>query len=166
MGMPGDQSSTVDALRAMGTPKRNGRRTSKRAQPASPKCVMLILEDFDEIRAFLARHFTQQGYEVYSSSTLRDALAIAWEEAPQVILIDYDLSGETAIHAIKRLHEAQPQSHVVLVGGPQTTEVEELALAVGAEKVLSKAYGIAEMDRIVESAAHLPTPDRPFMRAS
>jgi ActR/RegA family two-component response regulator len=121
----------------------------------TPKTVLLILEDFDEIRAFLVRHFDQKGYEVYSSATLRDALVIAWEEAPRVILIDYDLRGETAVHAIGRLRDALPQSYIVLIGGPQTQEVAERAILAGASKVLSKAYAISEMDFIVSSAARV-----------
>ncbi|MDP4198610.1 MAG: response regulator [Bacteroidota bacterium] len=167
LGMPDTQSGT--GMVSIPPPKSTGRslRAMAAVAPAaSPSCVMLILEDFDEIRAFLSRHFTERGYEVFSSCTLRDALAIAWEESPHVIIIDYDLSGETALHAIERLHSAQPNSHIVLVGGPQTVEVEERAILAGASTVLSKAYGIAEMDRVVERAAHLTTPHRPFIRTS
>ncbi len=119
-------------------------------QEVSPKFVLLIVEDFDEIRAFLSRHFTKGGYEVFSSSTLRDALAILWEEWPHVIIIDYDLDGESSLHAVERLHDARPESYIVLIGGPGTSDVEERALEAGASKVLSKAYAISEMDQIVE----------------
>ncbi len=122
---------------------------------SKPKTVLLILEDFDEIRAFLVRHYDQRGYEVYSSATLRDALVLAWEETPQVILIDHDISGETALHAIERLHLALPQSYIVLIGGPQTQEATERAILAGASMVLSNAYSISEMDYVVNNAAHL-----------
>src|SRR5665811_1534349 len=73
------------------TPVRNQTRPTAHAEAlVTPTCIMLILEDFDEIRAFLSRHFTQQGYDVFSSATLRDAIAIAWEEAPHIIIVDYD----------------------------------------------------------------------------
>ena len=119
-----------------------------------PRIVLLILEDFDEIRAFLANHFSKRGFDVFSSATLRDALAIAWEEDPRVIIIDYDLSGEIALHSIKRLHDARPESCILLVGGPQTLEVEEQAILAGATKVLSKSYEISEMDRAVKDAVN------------
>jgi ActR/RegA family two-component response regulator len=121
----------------------------------TPKTVLLILENFDEIRAFLVRHFDQKEYEVYSSATLRDALVLAWEESPKVMLIDYDLRGETALHAIQRLHFALPNSYIVLIGGPQTQEVTEQAILAGASKVLSKAYSISEMDYIVGNVAQI-----------
>ena len=119
-----------------------------------PKTVLLILEDFDEIRAFLVRHFDQRRYEVYSSATLRDALVLAWEESPHVVLVDYELTGETAIHAIQRLHLALPHGNIVLIGGPQTPEGIEQAILAGASKVLSKSYAISEMDTIVGNASN------------
>jgi ActR/RegA family two-component response regulator len=145
------------AFAAKMTAKRSSASISKKKQAVDnkPKTILLILEDFDEIRAFLVRHFDKRGYEVYSSATLRDALVIAWEEMPRVILIDYDLRGETAMHAIQRLHEALPQSYIVLIGGPQTQEVTERAILAGANKVLSKSYAISEMDYIVSSAARV-----------
>ncbi|MDP4198616.1 MAG: response regulator [Bacteroidota bacterium] len=112
------------------------RRSSAIAQAATePRHVLLILEDFDELRALLARHFVERGYEVFSSSTLRDALAIAWEEAPQMIIIDYSLRGEDAMHVIERLHNAQPLSQIVLAACPPEVEVEEQAIAAGASRV-------------------------------
>jgi DNA-binding NarL/FixJ family response regulator len=131
------------------------RRRKQAKTVEGPKTVLLILEDFDEIRAFLVRHFDQHRYEVYSSATLRDALVLAWEETPQVILIDYDLSGETALHAIQRLHLALPQGHIVLIGGPQSQEGIEQAILAGASKVLSKSYTITEMDYIVGNVAQI-----------
>ncbi len=115
--------------------------------------VLLILEDFDEIRAYLSRHFIQYQYDVFSSATLRDALAIAWEETPTAILIDYITSGETAFRAIERLHEAVPQSYIVLVGGPDSEEIKQHALRVGASQVLPNSYTISDMDQIVRDAA-------------
>ena len=149
------------AIAAKMTAKQLRAASSKKKQAGNdePKTILLILEDFDDIRAFLVRHFDQRGYEVYSSATLRDALVIAWEQAPRVILIDSDLRGETAIHAIQRLHEALPESYIVLVGGPQTLEVTERTILAGANKVLSKSYAISEMDYIVSSAVSIAMHD-------
>jgi ActR/RegA family two-component response regulator len=147
------------------TAKRSRASTSKKKllMDDKPKTILLILEDFDEIRAFLVRQFDRSGYEVYSSATLRDALVIAMEETPRVILIDYDLKGEThgelrgrcSIQAIQRLHEVLPEIYIVLIGGPQMKEVTEQAIFAGASKVLSKSYAISEMDYIVSSASRI-----------
>ena len=145
-------STAVPSIKTRSKGPRSALFRKQREIALTPKPVVLILEDFDEIRAFLVRHFDQKGYEVYSSATLRDALAIAWEATPRVILIDYDLRGETALHAIERLHMVSSESNIVLIGGPQTQEVTEQAILAGASKILSKAFAISEMDSIVRSA--------------
>jgi DNA-binding response OmpR family regulator len=121
------------------------------------RSALLIIEDFDEIRALLARRFTKHGFDVFSSATVRDALTIAREEAPQVIVIDYDLSpipfeggtGEMACHAIRRLRETLPKSHILLMGGPDTVEFKEQTQLEGASKVLTKEFKESEIDKIV-----------------
>src|SRR5581483_2022349 len=153
---PHSNGGLTDPAHRMVSRKPRGRHIER------PQCTMLILEDFDEIRAFLARHFTQNGYEVFSSSTLRDALALAWEEVPQIIIVDYDLAGERAIHAVERLHTAMPQSDIVLIGGPGTTDVEENATLAGATTVLPKAYAITERDHVIQHALRQPPQPRYF----
>jgi ActR/RegA family two-component response regulator len=117
---------------------------------AKPKMILLILEDFDEIRAFLAGHFTKQGYDVFSSATLRDALTLAREEPPSLIFIDYDLSDENAYHAIAQLRAMLPTSIIILMGGPGTIGIEERAKHAGASKVIDKTSDFTTMDEIVD----------------
>ncbi len=114
--------------------------------------VVLILEDFDSIRAYLKNHFKMQGYDVCSAATILDALEMAEEEYPQVVIIDYDLSGEDAYEAIRRLRTILPLSYIVLMGGPDTAKIEESAKRSGASRVLAKAYELGELDGAVVGA--------------
>jgi len=120
--------------------------------PALKSPVLLILEDFDEIRAFLSRHFMAHDFDVFSASTVRDALAIAWEESPQVVIVDYDLTSENALRAIERIRIAAPESYIVLIGGANTESLFAGASEIGASKVISKVYALNEMDEILGNA--------------
>jgi DNA-binding response OmpR family regulator len=113
---------------------------------------LLIVEDFDGIRALLAHHFQRHGYGVCSSATVRDALHIARDEQPRIVIVDYDMTGEDVNKAIAKLRTALPDSYIVLMGGPGTSDVEHRALFAGASTVLAKAYRISELDRIVDAA--------------
>jgi len=113
---------------------------------------LLIVEDFDSIRALLAHHFQKHGYGVCSSATVRDALMIAKDEQPRVVIVDYDMSGVDATKALALLRASLPDSYIVLMGGPGTSDVEYRALHAGASTVLAKAYRISELDRIVDAA--------------
>ena len=114
---------------------------------------LMIVEDFDSIRALLAHHFQGHGYGVCSAATVRDALAIAGDEHPRVIIVDYDMLGEDATKAVTKLRGALPTSYIVLMGGPGTADVEFRAKSAGASTVLAKAYRISELDRIVDAAS-------------
>ena len=124
----------------------------KFSQSRTTKNSLLILEDFDELRGLFAKHFANRGYDIFSSATLRGALAIAYEEAPQVIIIDHDLSGETASHAIERLRIALPKSYIVVVGEPNSVSAREITLNAGASRVLSNACDLTEIDEIIAEA--------------
>lgn len=131
---PGLTGTTV-----MNSAKQSLRQVSrrKRTAPSLPRHVLLIVEEFDDIRSVIGRDFARQGYEVFSSSTLCGALAIAWEETPQVIIVEYGLNGESSLRAIEHLRAAQPKSTIVLAGAPKAAEIEERAILAGASKVLS-----------------------------
>src|SRR5206468_1189404 len=83
---------------------------------------LLIVEDFDGIRALLAHHFQGHGYGVCSAATVRDALTIAKDEHPRVVIVDYDMSGEDATKAVTRLRAELPESYIVMMGGPGTVD--------------------------------------------
>lgn len=78
--------------------------------------VLLLLEDFDKVRSYLVRNLSDREYDIFSAATLRDALAIAFEQLPEVIVIDAGLHGDTIFHAITRLNDAFPQTKLILVG--------------------------------------------------
>ena len=126
-------------------------RNSKFVSRHSP-CGLLIIEDFDSIRALLSHHFKQRGFAVCSSATVRDALTLAREEHPKIIILDYDLSCENALNAIERLRAVLSDSYIVLMGGPGTPDVDERATHAGASAMLAKAYRLSELDEIIDGA--------------
>ncbi len=145
-------AQTTRDIRSFRNHKIHDRSVENRDHSYTSKGTLLILEDFDAIRAYLSEHFRSHGYQVYSASALGDALAVAREEDPEVVAIDYDLGTENAYQAIEHLRSALPGSYIVLMGGPGTHEIEERAKQAGASRVLGKAYHLAELDTIVSEA--------------
>lgn len=123
----------------------------KRSNPSkAQRAVILILEDFDEIRSLLSGYFARRGCEVFSSATLRDALAIAWQETPNIILIDHGLRNDTALHAIAWLHEGFPESRIVLIGA-NSYEMKNRAIMAGASSVMEPEFTNFDLDRAIET---------------
>ena len=122
--------------------------------PNKSNSTVLILEDFDAIRALLSDHFKHRGYEVFSSATLAGALAMTNELArtngapPDILFIDYDLTDEDPFIAIHELRTSLPHSTIVMMGGPSAPQDQDRALRAGASWIMEKAYDLASIDQI------------------
>jgi DNA-binding response OmpR family regulator len=115
--------------------------------PLDSESVLLILENFDSIRAQLTKHFTSAGYDLFSSATLSDALELACENVPDVVIIDYTLRGGGALAAIERLRHCLPHSYIVLIA-PEDADIHAKAFRAGASKVIPKTNRITELEDI------------------
>jgi CheY-like chemotaxis protein len=125
--------------------------THASAHAHKAKASVLILEDFDAIRALMSEHFKRQGFDVDSSATLHGALALSRDHAPNVLFIDYDLSSENPYNAIQQLRMSLPNTTIVLIGGPLTQNDQDRALRAGASRIMEKGYDLSGMDQIASS---------------
>jgi len=117
-----------------------------------PNGVLLILEDYDAIRAFYSSHFEKRGFEVFSAARLADAIELAELEEPAIIIVDYDLAGESADKVVSRLRRHSPKSKIVVLGGLAHQAVQESLKKAGADDYLSKAYDVELVDLIAKRA--------------
>ena len=123
--------------------------------PLDAESVLLIIENFDSIRAQLAHHFTSAGYDLFSSATLKDAVSLACENVPDVVIIDHALKGGGVLEAIARLRHCLPNSYIVLIA-PQDMELHAKAYRAGASKVIAKSENIAELEDIAAPRCVFP----------
>jgi DNA-binding response OmpR family regulator len=117
-------------------------------------CI-LLLEDFDAIRAFLARHYEREGFTVYSASTPQDAKIIARTINPLIAIVDSSLSNANSLDALRDLRQILPHSIIILSGGVESATLQETAKVCGASEVLSHGYDLSRLDRMI-SLAKLP----------
>lgn len=121
---------------------------ARAASLAQHKNRVLILEDFDAIRAMLSDHFKRQGFDVQSAATLAGALAMSREKAPNVLFVDYDLSSEDPYRVIEQLRTSFPSCTIVLMGGPLSADDQTRAIHAGASSIMKKAYDLLAMDQL------------------
>lgn len=136
--------SVADALKH-GTP-------SLQTRPCS-SCILLV-EDYDAIRAVMARHFEREGFTVYSASTPRDAQIIARTINPLIVIVDYDLSHADALDTLRDLRQVLPQSIIILSGGIDTKVLHDKAKLYGATELLANGYDLTTLDRVISQARY------------
>ena len=114
-------------------------------------CI-LIVEDFDAIRALMARHYEREGFTVYSASTPKDAMIIARTINPVIVVLDYDLSHANPLDTLRALRQELPHSIIILTGGNGTSILREKALTSGASDLLAHGYDLTMLDRLISQA--------------
>ncbi|MFZ5788617.1 MAG: response regulator [Acidobacteriota bacterium] len=95
---------------------------------------IMIVEDHEAVRASL-RDFlntAMPGSHVLEAATGEEALEVAFDEEPEVVLMDLGLPGMTGLEATRRLTVVAPRSRVVVCSVHEGSVYKQAALAAGA----------------------------------
>lgn len=87
-----------------------------------------------------------------SASRLSELPALLRQEPADVVLVDYALPDGTGSDALRLLKRHWPRARSVLFSGHDQPEIVREAIAAGAEGVLTKARGIADVLEVIERA--------------
>ena len=65
--------------------------------------LVLVAEDDVKMRAVLSRFLSLQGYEVIEAADGREAISLARERAPDIVLLDIFMPNVTGIDVLERV---------------------------------------------------------------
>jgi len=114
---------------------------------------VLIVDDAEGIRGYLANLLELRGYQVDTAEDGRRALALLDAgAAPDVILLDVMMPGLDGLETLRRIRETHPTANVVMLSvvGRAQTIVE--AMQIGAIDYLNKPFEEDELDIVLRAA--------------
>jgi len=117
---------------------------------AKPK--ILIVDDEQLIRWSLEKHLQKQGYEVVTAGSGEDALKLAKEESPDLMLLDIQLPGMNGIEVLERVKEFEEEVIVIMVTALGVLETAVKAMRLGAFDYINKPFNLDELSIIVKKA--------------
>ncbi len=120
--------------------------------PASDAPRLLVVEDDDSLRDGLARRLADAGYAVDTAATGPDALLVAAEHAPDVVLLDVMLPGLDGVEVCRRLRAAHPLAAIVMVTARADELDRVIGLEVGADDYVTKPFSVPELLARVRAA--------------
>jgi DNA-binding NarL/FixJ family response regulator len=105
---------------------------------------VLIVDDHGIMRAGLRMLFeSQPGFTVVGeASTCADALALATETQPDVIVLDLDVGGENAAESMPTLLRTAPDTQILVLTGVHDPDVHRQAIRQGAVGLVVKAKAV------------------------
>jgi DNA-binding response OmpR family regulator len=118
-----------------------------------PKTV-LIVEDYVPLRQVATRLLQGHGYTVVEVGSGEEALAIAADDRPDIILLDIGLPGMDGWETLTRLQAvpATAKIPVVIATAQGSTEDSTRGFALGAVDYIVKPYRIEELLAAFEAA--------------
>jgi len=107
---------------------------------------LLIVEDEPGLRFSLAEFLSGSGFEVAESSSCEQALRVARDWLPDLVVMDYRLPDGDALTLLPRLRRAAPEVGVVLLTGHGTIELAVRAMKAGADHFFTKPVSLVELE--------------------
>ena len=113
-------------------------------EAATPRRLVLVIEDEPPIRRFLRAAFESAGFEFEEAATARDGLASATSRAPDLIVLDLGLPDLDGIEVTQRLREWYAAPILVLSARGQERD-KIRALDAGADDYVTKPFSVGEL---------------------
>ena len=106
--------------------------------------TILIVDDTESLRTLVKSYLSQEGFRVITAADGRQALFVAREEKPDLILLDL-MMPEMGGYEFMRVYGREAQTPVIIL----TAKVEEsdkvLGLELGADDYVTKPFGMREL---------------------
>ena len=110
------------------------------------KPTLLLVEDDRALADLLMWHFDREGYEIVRTADGDEALLLAEERAPDLVILDWMIEGVSGIEVCRRLRRKPATAHVPIImltaRGEESDRVR--GLSTGADDYLVKPFSTPE----------------------
>jgi signal transduction histidine kinase/DNA-binding response OmpR family regulator len=145
---PGEGSRFVVRLpRFSGPPPEVNLAEGPEDESAEDRRRLLIIEDEPDLRSYLTRLFSKDGYAVDALGDAETALTSLDSSAPDLVITDVMLPGQSGIDLLVTLRQDERMARlpVVVLTARADTESAVEAFAAGADDFVAKPFNSAEL---------------------
>ena len=111
------------------------------------KPLLLLVEDDRALADLLTWHFEREGYEIARTADGEEALVLAEERTPDVVILDWMIEGVTGIEVCRRLRRRGSTAHVPIImltaRGEESDRIR--GLETGADDYVTKPFSPREL---------------------
>lgn len=108
---------------------------------------LLLVEDDRALADLLMWHFSREGYDIARTADGDEALLLAEEQTPDLVILDWMIEGVTGIEVCRRLRRKSATAHVPIImltaRGEETDRIR--GLETGADDYVTKPFSPREL---------------------
>ena len=105
---------------------------------------ILVVDDKKELRTLLKQYLSQEGYEVVSAGDGREALFIARQEKPDLIILDL-MMPEMGGYEFMRTYNREVDTPTIILTAKLEESDKVLGLELGADDYVTKPFSMNEL---------------------
>ena len=109
--------------------------------------MLLLVEDDRALADLLIWHFDRDGYEIVRTADGDEALILAEERTPDVVILDWMIEGVSGIEVCRRLRRRERTAHVPIImltaRGEESDRIR--GLETGADDYVTKPFSPREL---------------------
>ena len=113
---------------------------------------LLIVDDELHVRESLSHWFAEDGYDVVSADSGKQALALLGRRAFDIVITDIRMPGMDGLDLQRRILEVDPDLAIIVITAYASVSTAVQALKEGAYDYLAKPFDPEELTRVIEKA--------------
>ena len=108
---------------------------------------LLLVEDDPALSDLLDYRFSNEGYDVRTTADGDEALLLAAEDSPDLVILDWMIEGTSGIEVCRRLRRDKATAHVpiIMLTARETEDDRVRGLETGADDYLTKPFSPREL---------------------
>ncbi|HKP38537.1 MAG TPA: response regulator [Pyrinomonadaceae bacterium] len=119
---------------------------------AQPQATILLVEDFDDTRLIMKLWLIKNGYRVVEAENGEEAVILAEQQHPDLIIMDMMMPGLNGLDATRRIREYQSlqTTPIVAVSAYGADEYRAKAIAAGCDEYVSTPFEPNELEALIK----------------
>ena len=112
-----------------------------------PQAKLLLVEDDPALSELLEFRFVNEGYAVRTTADGDEALELAREDAPDLVILDWMIEGTSGIEVCRRLRREKQTAHVpiIMLTAREAEDDRIRGLDTGADDYVTKPFSPREL---------------------
>ncbi len=121
---------------------------------------ILIIEDDEAILTFLRRGLSYDGYQVDVALDGQTGLLLAWDNPPDLVVLDWMLPGMDGLEVCRRLRQ-RGRLPILMLTAKDTVSDRVQGLDAGADDYMVKPFNLDELLARIRALLRRTRPNRP-----
>lgn len=113
--------------------------------------ALLVVDDDPAVTSLLRRGFSYEGYRVTVAASGKEALTLAREQPPDVVVLDIMMPGIDGLEVCRRLRQVDPALPILFLTARDATSDQVIGLDAGADDYVTKPFSFEVLNARVRA---------------